>query len=191
MYLVGAWLVVQVAATLLPVFGAPEWVTKVLVGLLAFGFLAALVFSWIYELTPEVLKRDGEVCAAPSIAPQTARRMDRMLLVAMALALSYFALDMFVLAPGREAQRVASATSDAKVGADAAAATNAPRIDPRSIAVLPFENLSQEADNAFFVSGMQDLILTNLSKIRDLEVVSRSSMEKYASHPENLKVVGA
>ena len=61
LYLVGAWLLVQVAATLLPVFGAPEWVMKVLVGLLAFGFVAALRFSWIYELTPDGLKRDGEV----------------------------------------------------------------------------------------------------------------------------------
>ena len=85
LYLVGAWLLVQVAATLLPVFGAPEWVMKVLVELLAFGFLAALVFSWIYELTPDGLKRDGELGAAQSIAPQTARRMDRMLLVVMAL----------------------------------------------------------------------------------------------------------
>ena len=83
LYLVGAWLLVQVAATLLPVFGAPEWVMKVLVGLLAVGFLAALVFSWIYELTPDGLKRDGEVGAAQSIAPQTAQRMNRMLLVVM------------------------------------------------------------------------------------------------------------
>jgi zinc transporter ZupT len=66
LYLVGAWLVVQVAATLLPVFEAPDWVMKALVGLLAFGFLAALVFSWIHELTPEGLRRDGDVAPAES-----------------------------------------------------------------------------------------------------------------------------
>jgi len=91
LYLVGAWLSVQVAA-LLPVFEAPAWVMKALVALLAIGFVAALVFSWVFELTPEGLKRDGDVPAAESIGPQTARRMDRMLLVGMALALGYNAL---------------------------------------------------------------------------------------------------
>lgn len=107
LYLVGAWLVVQVAATLLPVFGAPDWVMKVLVGLLAFGFLAALVFSWIFELTPDGLKRDGEMGAAQSIAPQTARRMDRMIIVVLLAALGYFAVDKFVLAPARGFARCA------------------------------------------------------------------------------------
>ena len=79
LYLVGAWLIVQVAATLLPTFDAPAWVMKVLVALLAIGFLAAMVFSWLYELTPEGLKRDGEVDRAQSIAALTARRMDRLM----------------------------------------------------------------------------------------------------------------
>ncbi len=163
LYLVGAWLVVQVAATLLPVFGAPGWVMKVLVGLLAVGFLAELVFSWIYELTPDGLKRDGEVGAAQSIAPQTARRMDRMLLAVMALALGYFAVDKFVLAPARLAttpgstaaradpSSSAGARTDSKANATPAA-TDEPEAKPivRGIAVLPFGNLSPDPDNAFF-----------------------------------------
>jgi pheromone shutdown protein TraB len=103
LYLVGAWLVVQVAATLLPVFAAPDWVMEVLVGLVAAGFIAALVFSWVFEMTPEGLKRDAEVSPAESIASQTARRMDRMIIVVLLLALGYFAVDKFVLAPGRDA----------------------------------------------------------------------------------------
>mgnify|MGYP000862418452 CR=1 FL=1 len=102
LYLVGAWLIVQVAATLLPVFEAPGWVMKSLVALLAIGFVAALVFAWVFELTPDGLKRDAEVAPEQSIAPQTARRMDRMLLLVMTLALGYFAFDKFVLAPPRE-----------------------------------------------------------------------------------------
>ena len=83
LYLVVAWLVVQVAETLLPIFGAPAWVLKTLVGLLAIGFVPTLVFAWLYELTPEGLKRDGEVPPDQSIAAQTAQRMDRLIGVAL------------------------------------------------------------------------------------------------------------
>jgi hypothetical protein len=102
LYLVGAWLLVQVAGTVLPMFGAPEWLPRSIVILLAIGFIPALIFSWIFELTPEGLKRDEEVAPEESIAPQTARRMDRMIIVVLALALGYFAFDKFALAPRRE-----------------------------------------------------------------------------------------
>src|ERR1044072_6078487 len=103
LYLVGAWLVVQVAGTVLPMFGAPEWLPRTVVVLLAIGFVPAVVFSWVFELTPEGLKRDEDVAPGRSITPQTGRRMDRMIIVVLALALGYFAFDKFVLAPTREA----------------------------------------------------------------------------------------
>src|SRR6266404_9760890 len=109
LYLVGAWLLVQVAGTVLPMFGAPDWLPRSIVILLAIGFLPALIFSWVFELTPQGLKRDDEVPLEESIAPQTGRRMDRMIIVVMALALGYFAFDRFLLAPRREAALVASA----------------------------------------------------------------------------------
>src|SRR3546814_2387144 len=73
LYLVGAWLVVQVVDTLLPMFGAPDWISRTVVLLLAIGFVPALVFAWVFELTPEGLERDADVPAHRSIAPQTAR----------------------------------------------------------------------------------------------------------------------
>src|SRR6478609_9435221 len=91
LYLVGAWLLTQVASTILPMFGAPDWLPRSIVTLLAFGFIPALIFSWVFELTPEGLKRDEEVPPEKSIAPQTARRMDRMIIVVLAFALAYFA----------------------------------------------------------------------------------------------------
>src|SRR5262249_4617242 len=103
LYLVGAWLVVQVAGTVLPMFGAPEWLPPTLVVLLAIGFIPAVMFSWVFEITPEGLKREEEVAAGQSISPTTGRRMDRMIIVIMALALGYFAFDKFVLTPRREA----------------------------------------------------------------------------------------
>src|SRR4051812_7347719 len=101
LYLVGAWLLTQVASTLLPAFDAPGWALRTLVVSLAIGFLPALIFSWVFELTPEGLKRDEEVAPEESIAPQTARRMDRMIIAILLLAVGYFAVDKFVLAPRR------------------------------------------------------------------------------------------
>src|SRR5512144_2003032 len=97
LYLVGAWLLTQVAGTVLPMFGAPDWLPRSIVILLALGFIPALIFAWVFELTPQGLKRDAEVKPEESIAPQTARRMDRMIIVVLILALVYFAFDKFVL----------------------------------------------------------------------------------------------
>ncbi len=201
LYLVGAWLLVQVAATLLPVFDAPEWVMKVLVGLLAFGFLATLVFSWIYELTPDGLKRDGEVGAAQSLAPQTARRMDRMLLVVMALALGYFAVDKFVLAPGRVSTPTPAAAAEpiapeaaASVGTEAnntAAGTSATAAGPKSIAVLAFADLSQAKDQEYFSDGVAEEILNALAKIDDLKVAGRTSSFYFKGRNETLATISS
>ena len=87
LYLVGAWLLVQVAGTVLPMFGAPEWLPRSIVLLLAIGFLPALIFSWVFEMTPQGLQRDEDVRPEESIAPQTARWMDRTIIVVVVLAL--------------------------------------------------------------------------------------------------------
>jgi TolB-like protein len=174
LYLVGAWLLVQVTGTILPMFGAPEWLPRSIVILLAIGFIPALIFSWVFELTPQGLRRDDEVSPAQSIAPQTARRMDRIIIVVLALGLAYFAFDKFALAPRRAA---------APDGPPSTASV-------KSIAVLPFDNLSDDKSNAYFVEGIQDEILTRLSKIAALKVISRTSTRKYKSAPDNLREVG-
>src|SRR5438270_7119666 len=111
LYLVGAWLLTQVASTVLPMFGAPDWLPRSIVILLGIGFLPALIFSWVFELTPQGLKRDEDVPAEQSIAPQTARRMNRMIIAVLVIALGYFVFDKFVLTPRREAALVASRQS--------------------------------------------------------------------------------
>ena len=142
LYLVGAWLLTQVASTVLPMFGAPDWLPRSIVSLLAIGFIPAVIFSWVFELTPQGLKREDDVAPEQSITPQTGRRMDRTIIVVLVLALGYFAFDKFVLTPRREAAVVSSAVP------------NEPKfvINTKSIAVLPFENLSEEKANAFFTS---------------------------------------
>src|SRR3954468_21557775 len=109
LYLVGAWLVVQVSGTVLPMFGAPDWVPRTIVMLLAIAFIPVLIFSWVFELTPEGLKRDEDVSPTKSIGPQTGRRMNRMIIAVLVLALAYFAVDKFVL----RAQREKSVTNNA------------------------------------------------------------------------------
>src|SRR5437588_12458214 len=108
LYLVGAWLLVQVAGTVLPMFGAPDWLPRTVVILLTIGFVPALIFSWVFELTPQGLKRDEDVPPEESIAPQTARRMNRMIIAVLVVALGYFVFDKFVLTPRREAALAAA-----------------------------------------------------------------------------------
>jgi len=174
LYLVGAWLLTQVASTVLPTFDVPSWALRGLIITLALGFLPALIFSWVFELTPQGLKRDEDVPPDQSIAPETARRMDRMIIAVLLLALGYFAVDKFALAPRR-----APAPGELRSTASS-----------KSIAVLPFENLSSDKENAYFADGIQDEILTRLSKIATLKVISRTSTQKYKSAPDNLREVG-
>jgi TolB-like protein len=180
LYLVGAWLLTQVASTVLPMFGAPDWLPRSIVSLLAIGFIPALIFSWVFELTPQGLRRDEDVPPEQSIAPQTARRMDRMIIVVLLLALSYFIFDKFVLTPRRQAALSPDSPNENKSSA----------ISEKSIAVLPFENLSSDKENAYFVTGIQDEILTRLAKIGALKVISRSSTLQYQSKPGNLREIG-
>src|SRR5205809_1930139 len=181
LYLVGAWLLTQVASTLLPAFDAPSWALRGLIITLSLGFIPAVIFSWVFELTPQGLRREEDVAPERSITPQTGRRMDRTIIVALVLALGYFAFDKFVLTPRREAALVASALPNESKSV----------IDAKSIAVLPFENLSRDPDNAFFTDGVQDEILTDLAKIADLKVISRTSVMQYKSGVmRNLRKIG-
>ena len=124
LYLVGAWLITQVAGTVLPMFDAPSWFARSVVILLAIGFIPAMMFAWVFELTPDGLKRDAEVAPDESIAPQTARRMERLIIALFAFALIFFGVDKFVLAPKREAALVASTSQSVKADTLAGAAAN-------------------------------------------------------------------
>jgi len=182
LYLVGAWLLTQVASTLLPTFEVPSWVLRGLILTLALGFIPSLILSWVFELTPEGLKREAKVPPEQSISPQTARRMNRVIIVVLMFAIGYFAFDKFVLMPRREAALVASIVPDQ---------SRPPVIDTKSVAVLPFENLSEEKTNEFFAGGVQDEILTNLARIADLKVISRTSVMQYKSGlARNLREIG-
>jgi TolB-like protein/Tfp pilus assembly protein PilF len=186
LYLVGAWLVVQVTGTVSPMLGAPEWVGRTVLALLAIGFPLALVVAWVFELTPDGLKRDDEVTPIESIAPQTAQRMNRMIIVVLALALGYFAVDKFVLAPTRMA-------TPADTGASNSPTTNpATQAEPHaaSIAVLPFADMSESQDQEYFSDGLSEEILNLLAQIRDLKVIGRTSSFAFKGRNEDLRTIG-
>ena len=175
LYLVGAWLVTQVAGTVLPMFGAPAWVPRTIVIVLAIGFLPALAFAWIFELTADGLKRDSEIPEAQTIAPITARKMERTILVLFAIAVAFFGFDKFYLAPKREAALVE--TTSKIVAAKTVAGIDAERnkINPRSIAVLPFSNMSGDVANEYFSDGISEEILNVLASTPELQVAARTS----------------
>jgi adenylate cyclase len=186
LYLVGAWLVVQVAGTILPMFNAPAWIARSVVIVLAIGFLPAMIVAWVFELTPDGIKRDEDVPIEESIAPQTAQHMNRWLLVLSVVAIGYFAFDKFVLAPRREATLVTQTTAHVTAQISAAKA----KLNPRSIAVLPFENLSANPENEFFSDGLSEEILNSLARIDAMQVIGRTSSFQFKGKNEDLRSIG-
>ncbi|WP_374608242.1 hypothetical protein [Thermomonas sp.] len=184
LYLVAAWLVVQVGATLLPVFDAPPWTMKALVLTLAVAFVPALAVAWIFELTPQGLKRDADVPPSESIAPKTARMLDRAIIVLLAIALGYFAFDKFVLSPRREVALVAETTR-------VAVARAKPVDRGNSIAVLPLANASGDANQLFFSDGLSDNLIDALSKFEGLRVIGRTSSFQFRDSKEDARSIGA
>src|SRR6267143_121682 len=184
-YAIVAWLMVQIAATVLPAFHAPEFVLPVLIVLLGVGFPVALVLAWAFDVTPSGIEKTPE-----GTGTSAARNMR----YAWALA----GLGLLIAAVGvgaywfwhRPVTKRTAAAEISNVLAEKTAAGPGMAISEKSIAVLPFENLSSDKENAYFDEGIQDEILTRSSKIAALKVISRTSTQKYKSAPDNLREVG-
>lgn len=168
-YVVAAWLVVQVAETVLPLFEVPDGVLRGLVVLLAIGFVPVVIFSWVYELTPEGLKRDSEVTESEAAAAGTSRKLNVATLVVAVLAIGMLVADRLV----PEKPAVAPATESPPGQAESSGEVAAPKA--ASIAVLPFADLSPDGDQEYFSDGMAEEILNALVKVDGLDVASRTS----------------
>jgi adenylate cyclase len=170
-YVVVSWLVAQVLQLVFESFGTPDWVMKTVLVLLATGLPFALFFSWVFEMTPEGLKREHEVDRSQSIAPQTGRKLNNTIFLVMALALVYFALDKFYISaelpvtPNEPSTTLIAGQTEAR----------APETIDRSIAVLPFVDMSPEKNQEYFTDGLSEELLNLLAKIPELKVASRSS----------------
>src|SRR5437764_6025411 len=178
-YIIVAWLLIQAASILFPTFEAPAWVMKVFVAVLVLGFPIALIFSWAFEITPEGIKRESQIAPNESITRHTGRKI-----VSATIVLAVIAAGLLVF------QLLRSKSANKAIVSPPAILTTPPEISAKSIAVLPFDNLSDDKSNAYFAEGIQDEILTRLSKIAALKVISRTSTRKYKSAPDNLREVG-
>jgi TolB-like protein len=168
-YAIVAWLLVQIATQVFPFFEIPSWGVRLVVLLIIIGFPIALVLAWAFELTAEGIKRAEDVGPNESITRHTGRKLT---LIIVVMALAAVGLLIFQL------------TRKGNVAPSPSAVAN-----DKSIAVLPFENLSSDKENAFFAQGIQDEIITTLSKISGLRVISRTSTARYQSQPENLSQI--
>ncbi len=164
-YAVIAWLLIQAASILLPTFEAPSWVMKALVVFLIFGFAMAVFISWAFEATPQGMKRTEDVCPDEVLPSWSPRKFAALIVTIAMLAASLLVFELL---------RSQSKPRDAL------------DLPAKSIAVLPFENLSRDPDNAYFTEGIQDEILARLAKIADLKVISRTSTQRYKSSPDDL-----
>ena len=169
-YLVAGWALAQGLAQVLPVFSIPNWVIQLLVVLIILGLPVALGLAWAFELTPEGLKRTETADAMPEATRKKKYVWIYVVVIGAAISLGLFFLGRYSAAP---AQHAAVDTS------------------VKSIAVLPFENLSDDKQNTYFADGVQDQILTNLARVADLRVISHTTVRQYKSgEPRNLREIG-
>ncbi len=167
-YAVLSWLLIQIATQVFPVFEIPNWAARLVVMLLLIGFPIALFLAWAYELTPEGIKRTEDVDPKKSIRRSTGRKLVFLIITVLLAVIALLIYERFRPRPSMPTREEVE----------------------KSLAVLPFENLSKDEENAFFAGGMLDEILADLAKIADLKVISRTSVMKYKSGPErNLRAI--
>ena len=168
-YAIVGWLLIQVATATFPILEIPNWAIKLVIALVLLGFPIALILAWAFELTPEGIKRTESADEFSSKSCRSRAWIYVVIIAGSDLRRIVFCSAVIL----RSINRVASAHESST----------------KSIAVLPFENLSEEKANAYFADGIQDEILTRLSKIADLKVISRTSTQKYKSAPDNLREI--
>ena len=182
-YAVTAWLLLQLGAIVFPTLHAPDWCERVLLGFLVLGFPVAILLAWAFEVTPEGVRHTASADSAETRPARTHRRVGQTLnIVIIVILLAAVGVLAWQLSTKSHPGAAAVPAKAAVVAAHAPATV----IPAKSIAVLPFENLSADKNNAYFVAGMQDLILTKLADIGDLKVISRTSTRRYASRPDNI-----
>ncbi len=209
-YVIVGWLLIQVVTQVFPVFHLPDWIDQAIVLLILIGFPIALVLAWAFDATPQGIVRTDAMPNAAETSAMPPRRSRRAgiavgligVLIALIAGGAYWhfghhrtvasqqaVATALPVAPGTPSTLTHRAGVTPQASAAKTPVIDAQPIPAKSIAVLPFENLSADKNNDYFVAGMQDLILTKLADIGDLKVIARTSTAKYASHPGNLTTI--
>ena len=181
-YVAAAWLLIQVVETLFPIFNLSDNAVRAIVILLAVGFIPAVVLSWIYEWTPEGLRRDSDAAVAASA--EGTRRFDAAIIATLVLAVTYFAVDKFVFDPARDTAR------EAQVAAQARGDAIRQKYGENSIAVLAFEDISEAGNLEYFADGIAEELLNLLAGIPELRVAGRTSAFSFKGSPATIPEIG-
>jgi TolB-like protein len=195
---------VQVSDVVIDNIGAPHWLFRAILLLLAIGFPLVMIFAWAFELTPEGIKKEKDVDRTQSITSQTGRKLDFAIIGLLVAGLAYFIWESRFSGAEKTGKGpdTSSVTDTGQIGKELAAqeivsgpiseGTASPNaIAEKSIAVLPFATRSKVEDDQFFSDGMHDDLLTQLAKIGDLKVISRTSVMEYRDTTRNLRQIGA
>jgi TolB-like protein/cytochrome c-type biogenesis protein CcmH/NrfG len=183
LYLAGVWLLLQVADTVLPMLDAPDWIARTLLLVLAIGFVPVIVLAWAFEWTPDGLVRDADATRDPAANARIGKRLDRWIMLLLALALGYFAVDKFLLSPARVQTQVQAARQEGRSEAIVTA------YGDHSIAVLAFRDMSQARDQGYFSEGIAEQMLNLLTRVQGLRVTSRASAFSFAGKDVDIPTI--
>ncbi len=187
-YVVVGWLLAQVADLMLETFGAPGWVMKTFLGFLAIGFPLALFFAWAYEMTPEGIKKEENVDRSRSITHETGRKLDRMIIVILAVAVVFLLAERVTTAP--EPEKAAATPGAAAPKAGAKLPGPEPADAEQSIAVLPFVNMSSDPEQEYFSDGLAEELLNRLAQNSELRVAARTSAFQFKGKNVDISEIG-
>ena len=187
-YVIAAWLIAQVLQLVFESFGTPDWVMKTVLVLLAASLPVVLFFAWAFEITPEGIKRESEVDRSQSITTQTGRKLNGAITGVLVVALAYFIFDKFVLDASRDAALVEATRQE--VSEQAAEIAEAPVEMDKSIAVLPFVNMSGDQENEYFSDGLTEELLNALARNKELKVTGRTSSFAFKGKNTDLREIG-
>ena len=181
-YMIAAWIAMQVVDVMFPALQLPDWTISITAALILIGFPFALIFAWAFEITPEGLKKEKDVDRSQSITTNTGRKLDFMIIGALVIAVAFLLFDKLVL--------TGSEDEVAQVSAPDQAAETSTKIPEKSIAVLPFVNMSGNIENEYFSDGLSEELLNVLSKLPELKVAGRTSSFQFKGENKDLRQIG-
>jgi TolB-like protein/Tfp pilus assembly protein PilF len=188
LYIVAAWVLLQIADVLFDPLGLPAWTFRMVLGLLLLGFPLALIFAWVFEMTPEGLKRERDIDRSASAVAHTGRKMNTVIVVLLIVAIAGLVIDRLIPESGQPPAAATAVTGPERAAADAG--TREAAAADTSIAVLPFVNMSGDPDNEYFSDGLSEELLNTLVRLGGLKVTGRTSSFAFKGQKQDLREIG-
>jgi len=189
-YVVTSWLLLQIADVASNAFDLPDWTFRFLLLILAIGLIPAAIFSWVFELTPDGIRKESEIEAGQSIAHSSGRRLNYITIGMVVIGIA-FVLWQQQMEPAPRVAPAASVSTGPENPGPVSAESTAMQVNSRSIAVLPFVNMSSDPENEYFADGLSEELLNQLAQIPDLQVAGRTSSFSFKGKNEDLRTIGA